>query len=230
MKLAILHNATARRLVTREFVRGDKDRYSEEELAPYIVALPRTIEAGLLTTQLRTRLSGAPQDPKIDLGVAILLHKSLRLTRREAAQNGLWSYFAIAVLPELVRHRWDTDQTTTRDRFWRPGTRPDSNYYGRLWWMAELTSEQGSYELTKQVFDNQSLAKSLFVRKLSHHRPAIRACVKILGRAGSARVEAAIRDLQKRLSVYPLAALSENDLIHLLKTLQVVGEAGTSPQ
>lgn len=222
-------NRVARRLVTREFVRGGKLRYSEDELKPHLVHADRNIDLRPLESSLRTILSTSkPRDPAIDVEVAKLLHTMLKLTRREAAQHSLWSYIAIVVLPELVRHRWDTEQTTTRDRFWRSGTRPDSNYFGRLWWIAELTSKAGSYALTDHIFSNQSLAKGLFVRNLSHHRPAIQACVKVLGCTGSATVEAALKGLQKRLSVYTLASLTETDVIQLLKTLPTL-EADLAP-
>lgn len=223
MKLAILDNAAARKLAGRGFVQGTKLRYSEEELRPYVAPFQREVEVDPVLRDLHALLSGSkPRDPKIDLDVAKLLHRSLGLRRRDAAQHGLWSYFAIALIPELVRHRWDTAQTTTKDRFWRPGTRPDSNYFGRLWWIAELTKEDDSYRLTEQIFANQSLAKGIFVRKLSHHRPAVSACAKVLGARESKVVDAALRGLQKCLSVYPIAGLSESDLVRLLNSLPVV--------
>jgi len=226
MKLAKLPLSAARGLLTRDFLHGAKPRYSEGELEPHVVRLGRDVALGAVEEGLRGLSTGSlPREPKIDVDVAKLLHKQLPLSRHEAADPGVWNFVAIAVMPELIRHRWDTEQSTTRTRFFRPGTRPDSNYYGRLWWIAELTAEGGSYRLTERVFENQSLATGLFVRKLSHRRELVSACVEVLGAEGSATVEAALRGLQKLLSVYSMAYLSESDFVRLLKELPVVRKA-----
>lgn len=223
MKLYALPSAAARRLLTRDFIYGRKARYTFAEIEGQLKALNRTVELQVVEEHLQKILKDSkPRDPKIDVDVALLLHTKLKLTRREAANHGVWNFLAIAVLPELIRHRWDTEQTTTRDRFYRPGTRPDSNYFGRLWWMAELTADNNFYGLTKQVFKNSSLATGLFVRKLSHRREVVSACVEVLGAEKGAVVEAALRGLQKNLSVFSMAYLSESDLVRLLKELPQV--------
>lgn len=69
----------------------------------------------------------------IDAALACALHRALPLSRRLAADWGLWRYLAVVHRPDIVRHRWELRSwTTMRDRFWRGGTRPGSNVFGRL--------------------------------------------------------------------------------------------------
>src|SRR5450432_3296260 len=107
-------------------------------------------------------------DSSFDRVAAPLIHRALPLTRREAALPGVWRFLALVHSPELVRHRWeDRSWATTRTRYWNLGTRPDSNAFYRLWWIAELTRDGDSYALTESVFDRQPLATQIFIRHFS---------------------------------------------------------------
>jgi hypothetical protein len=45
-----------------------------------------------------------------DSWLAPRVHAALRLTRREAAEAGIWEYLAVAVMPQYVRWRWPGDK------------------------------------------------------------------------------------------------------------------------
>ena len=103
-----------------------------------------------------------------------------------------------------------------RARFWSSGTRHTSNMLGRLWWIAELTRDGSSYELTERVLSKQSLATPIFVRSWSQHRPAVEGFVDTLHDAPSEDIEHAARMLSRYLATTPLEGLSRNDVVAAL--------------
>jgi hypothetical protein len=106
-----------------------------------------------------------------------------------------------------------------RTRFWSPGTRPDSNAYFRLWWIAELTRDGTSYALTDRVLAKQPLATQLFVRSFSQMRSAVEAFVDVLGDASAPEIERVARELSATLGVVVLEALDVDELRRVIATL-----------
>ena len=154
-----------------------------------------------------------PFDTALDADLAPRLHRALKLTRREAADVGLWRFLTVVARPDFVRHRWENKSwATMRTRFLRPGTRPDSNALGRLWWMAELTRADSDYSLTARMLKSQSLANAIFVRSLSYYQPAVVALVDTLENRGADEVERTMVRLTRWLGVTPLEGLSSEDI------------------
>jgi hypothetical protein len=146
---------------------------------------------------------------ELDAALAPILHSKLPISRREAADPGVWRYLAVVARPDIIRHRWENRSwATMQTRFWMPGTRPDSNTLGRLWWVAEMSHEDGDYALTRQVLRRQTLTNSLFVRSFAAHRPVVRAMVEVLGDADSAVIERVTREFNARLSIHVLETMS----------------------
>jgi Family of unknown function (DUF6339) len=108
-----------------------------------------------------------------DAWLAPRVHSLLRLTRREAADRGPWSYLAVVEFPEYVRWRWGT----TLERF----TGTDVNQaLSRLWWGAELTRNGSDYSLVETSFEAQDIPNTWFRLKAFHHRPAAIAAMRVI--------------------------------------------------
>lgn len=221
MKLQSLR-AEARRFVTPELASGELV-LSSAELAGLVDELPRAIPLDAFDAAIDACLrTTRPHSARIDAAMAQAIHSTLGLTRREARDPGIWRWLAVAHRPDFVRHRWENRSwATTRTRYWTLGTRPESNAFARLYWIAELTCEGDDYELTDRVLARQPLATNLFVRRhLASHRPAIAACIRALEDRPAPVVEATLRALTRRLSTLLLEALDEDALFALASELR----------
>jgi hypothetical protein len=224
-----LHRLTpeAKSFVTPELASGQRELWQPDELRGVIVpfATRRSVDLDALDACLDELFCRVPRhDSSFDGFVAPELHARLRLSRREAAEPGLWRWLAVVHRPDLVRHRWENRSwATMRRRFWSIGTRPDSNAFARLWWIAELTRDAASddpYALTRRVFARQPLATPIFIRSLSHHRPAVVALVDVLELAPPDVIERTLRAFNAALSLRVLEALDERELHALVTRLR----------
>jgi hypothetical protein len=204
----------ARRLVTPELASGSLGRYVEGECAAFMDPLERELPTVPIDAVVARVMSNyAAHDPAADSELAIAVHDCLPLTRREAADPGVFRYLAVVRHPELVRHRWEYRSfAVMQGRFWRAGTRHDSNAFSRWWWIAELTRDGDDYTLTRQVLDRGSLAVHLFSRELCHYRPAVAAAVAVLRDEPGALIEASLRNLGKMLAVRVIEAMDAREL------------------
>ncbi|MBL8949921.1 MAG: hypothetical protein JNK82_04030 [Myxococcaceae bacterium] len=206
------------RLVTPELASGAVPEWAPEVWGE--VSAPFGREVSLETFHAMVDLTFSQRgrfDPSIDAFAAARLHRALPLTRREAADVGVWRWLAVAARPDFVRYRWEnTAWAQMQSRFLRGGTRPDSNAIGRLWWIAELCRDGDDYRLAERVLQRQTLANAIFIRSLSYYRPAISACVSVLEGATSEQLERSLLELNRWLSVTALEGLSEAELVAAL--------------
>lgn len=207
------------RLVTPELAAGTVAAWGEETWAELSAPLARELRLDAAHAALDEACGRHEQfDTALDAFVAPRLHRALPLTRREASDVGVWRWLAAVARPDFVRHRWENSGfTPMRARFLRPGTRPDSNALGRLWWMAELCRDGDDYRLAERVLQRQTLANAIFIRSLSFYRPAIAACVAVLEEAGAVELERALLELNRWLSVTVLEGLTEAELVAALR-------------
>ncbi|MGV0646750.1 DUF6339 family protein [Mycolicibacterium sp. XJ2546] len=119
-----------------------------------------------------------------DVWLAPRLHYSLRLTRREAADRGLWRWLACCFAPEYVRWRWgppggsiDPDKAAKTERFVGPDYK---HALARLWWMAELFRDGPDYTPVMTALKNQDIPNNLFRMDIAHHRPTVLAATRVL--------------------------------------------------
>ena len=211
-----------KRLLTPELASGALDRWQASECAEFLTELERGLDLAPFDEAIDSALRSLPRhDPSIDAALAPDLHRALPLSRREAADPAIWRYLTVVHRPDFVRHRWENRSwSSMRSRFWSPGTRPDSNVFARLWWIAELTCERQDYSLTEAVLARQHLATTLFVRTLGSYRPAVMACARELESSTSQHVEATIKLLNKALGTLVLESLSVEDLAVLIRDLR----------
>jgi hypothetical protein len=210
-----------KRLLTPELASGEVERWSEREYAPLLLELERKIALDVFDQAVDFTLAAtARYESASDALLAPRIHRALPLSRREAADPAPWRFLAVVHRPDLVRHRWENRSwASMRARFWAPGTRPDSNTFCRLWWIAELSRQGDDYSLTETLLSRPALANALFVRNLSSYQPAVAACTHALSGATSAEVEATLKLLHKTLSTIVLEALSFDQLYELTTRL-----------
>jgi len=210
-----------RRLVDREFVTG------ERELRPdgYEPLLERVYGEGIDLEAFDGAVdavmdSAASESPEADRELASRLHEALPLSRRLASDAGVWRFLAVIRRPDYVRFRWGTeDFESTRRRYWSLGTRPDSNAFARLWWIAELTESGGDYWLTRRVLGNTNLANVIFVRSFSRYRPAVKAFVEVMGEEGREEIARVAKQMHTALSTMPLEGMREAELVDMVEAL-----------
>lgn len=75
-----------------------------------------------------------------DAELARLLHSQMRLSRAEASNEGTWSFLGCALLPDLVRWRFESSEPTPPERF-LGSSRGIRNALGRCWWRGELLND-----------------------------------------------------------------------------------------
>ncbi|MDE0613144.1 MAG: DUF6339 family protein [bacterium] len=125
-----------------------------------------------------------------DVWLAPRLHYSFRMTRREAANRGIWRWMSVVFSPEYVRWRWGSPDTSSQDvakaaRLERFDGLDYKHALARLWWMAELFRDGPDYGPATKALANQDIPNNLFRMDVAHHRPTTQAAVRVLeGRSG----------------------------------------------
>lgn len=95
------------------------------------------------------------QKALLDLEVARTLHLRMRCSRNEASAPGVWMYIATMLAPELVRWRFLDRSGVSRARY---GSHRLRNFFGRLWWRAELlydSQAQDPYWLLAELGEDE---------------------------------------------------------------------------
>lgn len=125
-----------------------------------------------------------------DIWLAPRLHYALRLTRRQAADRGLWRWLGCVFAPDFVRWRWGSPDEDSRD----PESAAKAERFvgadykhalARLWWMAELFRDGPDYDLVAKALGNQDIPNNLFRMDVAHHRPTVLAAARVLdGKTG----------------------------------------------
>lgn len=152
---------------------------------------------------------------KIDAEIAPTVHRTIDISRRDAARDRIWHYLAVVRLPDFVWYRWPREasnrtQTSMREKFL--GTHRDiySNAFHRLWWMAELTYDsnlENPYERTRLALGNQSLANKIFDRGFSRSRPVVAACIDVLHDEPTSVIEATTLRLNHAMTAVSIEGL-----------------------
>ncbi|MFF2074499.1 DUF6339 family protein [Kitasatospora sp. NPDC058162] len=119
-----------------------------------------------------------------DAWLAPRLHETLRLTRREAAEKGLWTFLALGVAPDYVvwRHLPEPKadgarRSVARDKF--VGAHYKQSF-ARLWWAAELFRDGPDYRPVTVACGNQDMLNSALRLDVIDHRPTALALVRLM--------------------------------------------------
>lgn len=203
------------------FMRGEeplpedipKNFVTEIERDVPLSKLDETIENLIQETEL--------QGDEIDRMAAPAIHKSLDLTRREAADMGLWRYLSIVRHPEFVRHRWGYSSRGEMRRRFVGSNRWNSNTFSRLWWAAELTYDDSrGYELTRKAFTSQHVARSAFERLFGHHHDTATVFIEVFHGDPQEVVETAVKRFNRRLTTVRVEAIDSDRIEQLLREIR----------
>ncbi|GGP91100.1 DUF6339 family protein [Streptosporangium pseudovulgare] len=115
-----------------------------------------------------------------DAWLAPLLHATLRLTRREAADSRIWNHLALRLAPDYVFWRHPGRPPTpavNRARFSGPFY---SQTFSRLWWAAELFRNGPDYGPVVVACGNQDVLNTVLRLEVILHRPTAQAILRLL--------------------------------------------------
>ncbi|QIQ04655.1 DUF6339 family protein [Streptomyces liangshanensis] len=121
---------------------------------------------------------------RADAWLAPRLHAALRLTRREAADEGIWNHLAAAVAPDYVL--WRHLPATGSDG--GPPMVPSGRFHGahhtqafsRLWWAAELFRNGPDYAPVVVACGIQDVLNTVLRLDIIDHRPTAQAVVALV--------------------------------------------------
>jgi hypothetical protein len=97
-----------------------------------------------------------------DKACARILYEKMQLQPVEAASIGIWMYFTVILLPDIVRWRFfDPNEATSIERFIGSGRGLRRNTFGRLWWRAHLfylpTNQDDPYLLMSALTEDDQI-------------------------------------------------------------------------
>ncbi len=214
-----------RRLLDEAFLRGDGQAASPETLAEYTEPAPVPESADLELETLDERLNELvaeyeQYDPALDAAAAPDVHRALDITRRLASDPAIWHYLAAVRYPHFVRHRWEfTTENAMREKFLGGGKDIYSNALHRLWWIAELSQQDGGYELTRDALSNQTLSNKIFDRWYARYRPASVSCIRELRNEPTRIAEEVTFRLNRVFTTFQLEGMDEPDVERVVQNV-----------
>ncbi|MEQ0559450.1 DUF6339 family protein [Amycolatopsis sp. NEAU-NG30] len=178
--LGFLPNAAVAKYLTRGIQAGQENP-PQMALRKAAIALPEN-EPRWRTEPVRELLEDAMErfedrPIEVDAWLAPRLHATLRMTRAEAAERGLWNYIALLVAPDYVVWRHKGSEIAQASRF---SGRNDLQAFARLWWAAELFRDGADYRPVETVFAYQDIVNSIMRSGLVDHRPTAAAMIRVI--------------------------------------------------
>ncbi|WP_431036340.1 DUF6339 family protein [Streptomyces sp. P6-2-1] len=124
---------------------------------------------------------GGRRPTESDAWLAPRLHWTLRLTRAEAADSGLWNFLALCLRPEYVLWRWGGKDGSVGQiaRFTGPWA---TQALSRLWWAAELFRDGDNYAPVELACSDQDILNTTLRFRMIQHRPAAQALLRLRAR------------------------------------------------
>lgn len=121
----------------------------------------------------------ADRRERADGWLAPRLHATLRMTRGEAAETGLWNFLAMLVAPDYVVWRWrnKSAEMAPTERF---SGLHYKQAFARLWWAAELFRDGDDYRPVETACRYQDVLNSTMRLDVIDHRPTAVAIIRVL--------------------------------------------------
>lgn len=223
-------SSDARVELSEDFLSGELDRLPSEVIDGYVSPTGLYGDVEWLSGRLDEIVDDEPQyDGSMDRKAAPAVHRAIDISRRDAADSGIWHDLAIRRFPDFVRHRWKYEGTEAmRKKFWTYGVPLDSvsNTFERLWWIAELTRKGDDYTYTRRAFGNRRLCFRLFDIQLGRYKPAARACIEVLHDdeadeyANNDTIDYTVQQLRKAASSVTLEGRSEEELVEIVREIR----------
>lgn len=170
----------------------------------------------------KTQVENERYNTAMDIAMAVKLHRSLPITRRQASDMRFWAWLGIEHAPDYVAWRWKPSgklSTRSRERFCGDRVRQT---FARLWWAAELTRDGDDYTLTACLLNLpgfQDVYEAIFGRTFGNFRPAMAVFISVV----DGKKEKFIRDFTKQLgyalTTSTLETMTEDRLQELMTNL-----------
>jgi hypothetical protein len=124
-----------------------------------------------------------------DAKLAPVLHEALKgVPRRHLTDRLFWHWMTTSPLKKFVDHRWPKNDAGNypADRYLGTQTLNGVNRNGlaRLYWTAEATVEDDSYELTEMVLSNADLHLQIFDSSFCLDDRLVKICIRSLNDVG----------------------------------------------
>ncbi|MBX0349016.1 hypothetical protein EGH26_12460 [Halomicroarcula pellucida] len=210
------------RLVSDQFLKGDVT-LTEADVAPFVEPMPSGVKADLASLNAAVEVvveEHGQFDTAMDGALAADVHQYLDVSRRVAGDPGLWHWLAVVRYPHFVRQRWEyTSEEAMREKFLGAGSDLYSNAIHRLWWIAELTEDDGDYSLTHEVFGNQTMVNKVFDRWFARYQPAVVAICDELSDEPSWVIDETTRRFNHALTNIQLEGLTETEARDLIRRI-----------
>jgi len=191
--------------ITDSYLKGSEElKWDQYDLEPVkgreninLRALESKIN-GIKSRAVKKKTSPASCDAEI----ALEIHKTLHLTKREACDSTIWNFMNCIFGKNYVAWRWKINKEQTelttgqRNRFIGNRRR---NTFGRLWWIAELTRALGD-DYTRKLLSVQDLAVSVYEREFALLKNVLKAYLDTIFDDKKMKIsEATNRELAKQL-------------------------------
>jgi len=156
-----------------------------------------------------------------DAKLAPVLHKTLKdVPRRHLTDHLFWHWMTTSPLKEFVIHRWPAKETGEypAERYLGNQTLNGVNRNGlaRLYWTAEATVEDDSYELTETVLTNADLHLQIFDSSFCLDDRLVKTCIRLLNDVGEHVHRKALLLLRIRIRTTVIEALDGQQLEDLV--------------
>lgn len=153
-----------------------------------------------------------PNDSECDTWLAPRLHNALRLSRRNARNQGFWRWMALVVMDRYVRHRWSDGGVVKAYRYLGGSNFLRRNAVSRLWWGAEAMRNGADYREVDSIFRSSGLEQYVLDLRFGHLRASALALARVgLGRSGVRPLSFdELKDLSKRANLLLSATALES--------------------
>ncbi|MEV8393962.1 MULTISPECIES: DUF6339 family protein [unclassified Streptomyces] len=132
-----------------------------------------------LLDEAKRRFSGVAPTAS-DAWLAPRLHYTLRLTRAEASDTGLWNFVGLCLASDFVQWRWGRGVSGREvGQAARFSGRWDIQCFSRLWWAAELFRDGKNYGPAEIACGNQDILNTVMRLEMIQHRPAAQALLRL---------------------------------------------------
>lgn len=184
--LKLLPDRSAGLFLTEGFLAGQEDVKS---IQLNQVAEPLPEERRFIWARVRDLVEDAMYEfdenrTGADAWLAPRLHATLRLTRVEAAESGLWNYLALGVAPDYAHWRHTRSGSRRTELAPIPADRFKGSHYkqafARLWWAAELFRDGPDYRPVVTACGNQEMLNTALRLEVMDHRPTAQAVIRLL--------------------------------------------------
>jgi len=167
---------------------------------------------GLQRLQAEALARFAPNDSECDTWLAPRLHNVLRLSRRNARNQGFWRWMALVAMEQYVRHRWADDGVVKSYRYLGGSNFLRRNAVSRLWWGAEAMRNGPDYREVDSIFRSSGLEQYVLDLRFGHLRASALALARVgLGRSGVRPLSFdELKDLSKRANLLLSATALES--------------------